>query len=475
MNSIPRKTDKPTRSLSNRFIFISIAIAILVWIAAYIAISMEENRGRQESREKSQRLAVFFEEHTLAIFRYGDAYLKMIRREYESSWSLDNVRNLMEAVPLNTSIASHVTIMDETGKPLLVSGHTIKPGSTARDRDYFLQQKNAETESLLISQPHLGRNSGILTIRLVRRLVKPDGNFGGVVFVAIKAEYITEFFNALGLGGKSSATLVGTDKKIRARSSYGQLGPGQDISDSRIWREIEKSPIGNYRQLSVVDGVTRNYSYRVLNEFPLVVAIGVSIDDSLQTLQQYKIFAYSISTLASFLIFITTLLFSQEINAREKLENSEKHTRIIVDTVLNGIISIDAEGCIDTFSRGATKIFGYDEDEVVGQPINRLSEGGDWFKIDSYLSAGDLESAHNPEEDIYFEVRARRKNGEVFPIEIAIGETRRNGKPMLVITAQDISEKKKAAMALFESEQRAQVTLQSIGDAVISTTADGIV
>ena len=465
----------PIRSPNNRITLISIAIAILVWVAAYIAISIEVNRGYEESKQQSQRVAIFFEEHTLAIFRYGDAYLKMIRKEYQSSRSIDNVQTLMEAVPLNTSIASHVTIIDETGKPLLVSGYSIKPGSTARDRDYFLQQKNAEADSLTISLPHFGRNSGILTIRLVRRLVKPDGSFGGVAFVAIRAEYITEFFNALGLGGNSSATLVGADKKIRARSSYGRLGPGQDISGSRIWREIEISPVGNYMQLSVVDGITRNYSYRVLNEFPLVVAIGVSVEDSLQALQQYKVFAYSISTLASFLIFITALLFSQEISAREKLESSEKHTRIIVDTVLDGIISIDADGCIETFSRGATKIFGYTEDEIIGRPIKRLSVGGDWFEIDSYLSAGDLESAHNPEEDVYFEVSAKRKNGEVFPIEIAIGETQRNGKPMLVITAQDISEKKRAATALFESEKRAQVTLQSIGDAVISTTADGIV
>ena len=464
-----------TGSLNNRFVIVAIFWTIMVWIIGNAAISQEEKHGINKSREQASSLAVFFEQHTLAIFRYGDAYLKMVRREYLEKRSIDAVQNLMAEVPINNVITSHVTIMDETGTPIMVSGHKIKPGSTAKDRDYFQFQKNASSDQLLISLPHRGRNSGILTIRLVRRLLKPNGEFGGVIFVAIKAEYITEFFNALGLGANSSATLVGTDKKIRARSSYGKLGPGQDISGSRIWREIDKARVGSYLQLSVVDGVTRLYSYRALEEFPLVVAIGVSDEDTLASLNQYKILAYSISTLATILIIITTLLFSRQYSARRQLENSEQHTRTIMDTVLGGIISVDEQCIIESFNRGAIEMFGYKEAEVIGQPLSRLCDPECWDQLEQFLNRQDPQGNQKPGGQGYHETVAIRRNHDTFPAEIAVGKTNRNGKPLLVITIQDTSERKKAALALFASEERAQVTLQSIGDAVISTNALGIV
>ena len=467
--------ETPFGALNFRFACVALCLVVLIWVVCYLAIVQEEEQGIAESRLQAERLAVFFEQHALGIFRYGDAYLKMVRREYEASRSLDAVRALLDEVPLDGSITSHVTVMDEFGTPLLVSGHQIKSGSTAKDRDYFLSQKRAATDELLISQPHRGRNSGLLTIRLVRRYLKPDGGFGGIIFVAIKADYVTDFFNTMGLGAQSSATLVGTDKRIRARSSYGRLGPGQDISGSQLWGLLERGPVGSYQQLSVVDGVTRIYNYRALDEFPLIVAIGVSAEDSLGNLGQYKALAYSISVLATFLVIITMLLFSRERGARRQLENSERHARTIMDTVLGGIVSVDDRGIVESFSRGAVKMFGYREAEIVGRPVTCLSNHPSWVEFTRFPAAGERADAAPALEGAYREAVALNKAGETFPVEIAVGETERNGRPLRVITVHDISEKKKAALALFEVEQRAQVTLHSIGDAVISTNAEGIV
>jgi hypothetical protein len=89
-------------------------------------------------------------------------------------------------------------------------------------------------------------------------------------------------------------------------------------------------------QLSVVDGITRLYSYRGLDAFPLVVASGISDEDDLASFKQYQAFAYSISALATVLVIISTLLFSSESRARRQLENSVRHARTIMDTVLGG-------------------------------------------------------------------------------------------------------------------------------------------
>jgi len=248
----------------------------------------------------------------IGIFQYGDAYLKLVRREYVRNYDVAKIEQLMDEIPLNQSIASHITIIDENGTPLMVSGHDIKAGTTARDRDYFKFQQDAKADELRVSKIHKGRNTGKLIIRLVRRYEKPNGEFGGVIFLALEATHITDFFNAMQIGPMSSATLVGKDRFVRARSSYGPSGPGQDISGSQIWGRLEESPTGLYLQTSVVDGITRYYAYREVPDFPLIVTIGLSVDDFNKSNMIERMHHYAIALLATLLIAGTTFFLCRQ-------------------------------------------------------------------------------------------------------------------------------------------------------------------
>jgi len=312
------------RWFGNQYLAIGVFLSLIVWIVSYNFVAHDETQRFKEAADQAHQTAVFFERHTVGIFQYGDAYLKLVRREYLRNYDLAAIEALMAEVPLDKSIASHITIMDENGTPLLVSGHEIKPGSTARDRDYFKFQKNAKSDELLVSRLHRGRNSGKLIIRIVRRYEKPNGEFGGVIFLALEAKHVTEFFNTMRVGPKSSATLVGTDKYVRSRSTYGPKGPGQNISKSQIWKRLEESPTGLYLQTSVVDNVTRYYAYREVPDFPLIVAIGLSVEDFKESVEISRLNHYSIASLATLLIAITTLFFYRQ---RQLLRQIEANNR----------------------------------------------------------------------------------------------------------------------------------------------------
>ncbi len=315
------------RHRSLTYVAAALLVVAAVWAVAYWAVIAERDRALAESAAQASRLAVFFERQTLAILRYGDAYVKMVRREYRNGHDIEAIRRLLRAIPYDRSLVSHITIIDETGSPRLVSGFPIRPGTSAADRDYFRFHQAGGSDRIFISLPHVGRNSEKLIFRLVRRIDGPNGEFAGVIFAALDAETITGFFAAMNLGPQSSATLVGNDKRVRARSSYGREGPGQDISGSRIWRELERSPVGLYRQTSVVDGVTRYYAYRQLAEFPLIVAIGVSTDDIAQTVKQFQLPAYLIASLATIVILSLTFLLSREAMNSRRIAASEARVR----------------------------------------------------------------------------------------------------------------------------------------------------
>ena len=301
-----------TRSPGSVYLITGAMLSVLVWIVSYNFIVMEEEERFKDAEAQAHQIAVFFERHVVGIFQYGDAYLKLVRREYVRHYDIAKIEQLMAEVPLNNSIASHITIIDENGTPLLVSGHKIKAGTTARDRDYFQFQRHAKGDELLVSKMHRGRNSGKLIVRLVRRYDKPNGEFGGVMFVALEANHITDFFNTMQMGPRSSATLVGKDKFVRARSSYGPRGPGQNISGSQIWKRLEESATGQYLQTSVVDNVTREYAYREVPGFPLIVAIGLSVDDFQHSITHSRLNHYSVAALATLLIGLTTFFFYRQ-------------------------------------------------------------------------------------------------------------------------------------------------------------------
>ena len=310
-----------TISLSGTpYLITGVILSLLVWIVSYNFVEREAENRFKDAADQASQTAVFFERHVVGIFQYGDAYLKLVRWEFLEHYDLVEIKQLMAEIPLNKSIASHITIIDETGTPVLVSGHEIKPGTTAKDRDYFKMQKDAVGDELLVSRLHKGRNSGKQIIRLVRRFEKPDGEFGGVMFVALEADHITEFFNTMQVGPQSYATLVGEDKFVRSRSSYGPKGPGQDISGSQLWQRLEESPVGLYLQTSIVDDITRYYAYRKVPGLPLIVAIGLSVDDFQQVIEAARLNHYAIALLATLLIAVTVLFFYRQQELRKQIE-----------------------------------------------------------------------------------------------------------------------------------------------------------
>lgn len=78
-------------------------------------------------------------------------------------------------------------------------------------------------------------------------------------------------------------------------------------------------------------------------------------------------------------------------------------------------------------------------------------------------------------DHIFLETIHRRKDGARYPVEARWQFSQFEGAPVLLMITQDITQRKRSEEILFQEKERAQVTLHSIGDAVITTDADGII
>ena len=102
---------------------------------------------------------------------------------------------------------------------------------------------------------------------------------------------------------------------------------------------------------------------------------------------------------------------------------------------------------------------------------------------DSYYSPGDLERAASFTKDVLesgigtIELELLCKDGHKVPTEynVSVIKDEKNLSKYLISIGRDITDRKRAEIALRESEENLRTTLNSIGDAVIVTNTQGII
>jgi two-component system sensor kinase FixL len=126
--------------------------------------------------------------------------------------------------------------------------------------------------------------------------------------------------------------------------------------------------------------------------------------------------------------------------AAESLQESEALLRSVIETAPDPIITIDEAGIVQSFSPAAERLFGYEAGEVVGNNVSMLMptpylEAHDSY-LDRYLTTGEKHII-----GIGREVTAVRKDGVVFPMELAVGELKQGDRRIFTGFIRDISER----------------------------------
>jgi PAS domain S-box-containing protein len=130
--------------------------------------------------------------------------------------------------------------------------------------------------------------------------------------------------------------------------------------------------------------------------------------------------------------------------------------RSLIDTAQDAIISIDRQSRIELFNPAAERIFGYTRAEVHGQRLQILMPEPYASEHASYIARYERTGEPRAIGRIRF-VAARRKNGEVFPIELALTEIKLGGEVRYGAFIRDISEKVKLQEQLVDRERLAAV------------------
>jgi PAS domain S-box-containing protein len=107
--------------------------------------------------------------------------------------------------------------------------------------------------------------------------------------------------------------------------------------------------------------------------------------------------------------------------AEQALRDKEERLQATLDTAMDAIITIDQQGIIRSVNRAAEQMFGYAATEMIGQNVTMLMSSPDREEHDRHM-ARYLQTGEKHVLGTRREVEARRKDGSVFPTDLAVSE-----------------------------------------------------
>lgn len=146
---------------------------------------------------------------------------------------------------------------------------------------------------------------------------------------------------------------------------------------------------------------------------------------------------------------------AQRRRAASALRDSAERLRAILETAVEGIITIDERGIIESFNLAAERIFGYKAKEIIGKNVSILMPSPHREQHDAYIG-NYLRTGRAKIIGIGREIVARRKNGTVFPMDLSVSEVQLANCRLFTGFIRDITERKQLEKEILEISEREQ-------------------
>lgn len=157
-----------------------------------------------------------------------------------------------------------------------------------------------------------------------------------------------------------------------------------------------------------------------------------------------------------------------DLTPTQKLRTSEQgqvpidaRLHALMEAAVDGIVSINDRGLIQSTNSAAQKLFGYSVEEMVGRNVTLLMPSPYREEHDAYLQRY-LETNEKRIIGIGREVIGLRKDGTTFPMDLSVGEARVGDERIFLGIIRDISERKQSEQRIQESNANLEKAIREL-------------
>ncbi|MGY4879438.1 EAL domain-containing protein [Vreelandella aquamarina] len=362
------------------------------------------------------------------------------------------------------SLISAIALIDRNGT-VIASTHTMPPpGLDVHQLPFFQQLATSEAEQY-VSPLFWSASRQDYRIMHSRKLLRPNGEFDGVVAVQLSPAVFDDTLRRLAMREGESIAIMDSEGRLIARRPSERFTLGMSVDSNALVANFLSGDAREQamRLYSPVDDEERLYWMKRLEGLPFSVVVGDSTKQLLagwwQRLWILGFITSVIALLGAWVLrhYFNRLQLSEQLQkrvqereeARAQAQQHQAELRIAATAFQShlGMVITDAQGRIIKVNDTFTQITGYREDEVLGENPSMFSSGRHnaafykalWSRV---AEKGSWEG----------EIWNRRKNGQVFPEWLTISAVKDNEDRLThyVATLSDISERKTAEQEIHQ-------------------------
>ncbi|GAB3460318.1 hypothetical protein GCM10027321_19630 [Massilia terrae] len=373
--------------------------------------------AQRESGRELQNLAHAFAEEVNATVSTIDMSLLHLR----THWGGNRAEFAQMVERLNRELHGRVilaiSVADADGR-LAFTTVDVKPGMDLRDRDFVRYHHEGHGDTLFVSYPQFAPIAGEWLVQFSRPMLDAQGRLQGVIIASVEPSYFKRFYHAIDLGPSTSVALVRRDGRIITRTSrlpgggeaMGELLQGLPYDGAHP----TDATSGMFSRMSRLDGIDRNYAWRDLPDYPLVVTVGQSVADAgaRYTKQETMLIRKAIvaSVLLTLLGWIAIAALDNRRRVAEALATAEARWKLALSASGDGVWDCDLVTGMATLSPRAQDILDSDEPciRLDATGLQELVHPEDMARVRYALA----EHFAGRAQDYAAEHRIRRRNGE---------------------------------------------------------------
>ena len=467
---LSRETKKPRRASSPGVLgFVLIACLGLaltdVWVI-WRSRAVELAHAETETQNLAHSLAMHADD---TVQNASSILIDMVERlsvDGAGPVALDRLhRHLMDELTAAPGLLG-LFIYGPQGEWLVTALPTTPAGLSNADREYFQYHRDHPDLDLHIGNPVISKSSQEWIIPISRRFNRPDGSFGGVVLATLAQSYFQKYYQTLDIGTEGAIHLLSKKGILLAEQPFRSADIGRDLSGNLLMTSyLPRASSGSFGHVSQLDKIQRLTGYYSTDRYPLVAVVSFGEANVLSAWWRHA--AIELAALVGIVMAISAI--GWRLNTQiQKRQEAERLFRAVFDHSPDNlyVYEIAPDGAVRFMVAnqiGAAFLEAKPE-SVAGRPISDFMGPGGVAAVRSHIEAV---------------IRARR--ALKFEVE---GETTRTGRrdwEMVLVPlpddagrisrvhvgARDITERRRAAMALEQQHARLGAVLDNMPDGVL--------
>ena len=333
-----------------------LSVTVLLVVLALLAYLLDNDKKHAQAAalREGDNLVRAFAQSVSRSLTSADQTLRLLRRTLLQDPAHADLSAWTTDIRLNNELTFEFSRADRDG---VIRDSTVGAavGANIAEREEFRVQVDATEDRLFISKPAISKITGQLAVKLTRRLVAPDGSFDGVLCMSADILQFEKLYLTLPLGEDGVVSLMGLDGVVRARGSEGRTRwdvIGRAFPNAQVLKALADSDQGHYwtergARAQGIDTVKRLLFYRKVEDFPLVVTVGLSEAEVFRHADQnariYAGIALLLTCAALIAILAGALRERRLLATRADLERANERFNAALQNISYGLSMFDRE------------------------------------------------------------------------------------------------------------------------------------